>query len=125
MVLTGRVASGTGDLARWMTVHAAAYATATGMALYPGSLNLVLDEPWPLPSARTTLPVDEVGRLVHLVPCTVRGRRCFIFRTDRAERSGEQEQRVLEILADVCLRDALAIVDGDALEVVVDDKSAR
>ena len=69
-------------------------------AFYPGSLNLVLDDPWPL-------------------PCSVRGRRCFIFRTDLAEQTGGDEHRTLEILAAVCLRDDLGLTDGDKVEVIV------
>ena len=105
MVLVGRVATGSGDLKRWMTLYASAYAAAVGVPLYPGSLNVVLEEPWALPPQRVSVSAQEVGRLIHLVPCSVAGRRCFIFRTDMAERAGGDEHRVLEIVSDVRLRD--------------------
>jgi CTP-dependent riboflavin kinase len=108
-----------------MMVHASAYTAATGIALYPGSLNLQLAQPWSLPTERTTLRAEDVGRVVHLVPCTVRGRRCFIFRTDSAEHSGDDERRVVEILSDVRLRDELNVSDGDLVEVLVDGDSAE
>ncbi len=124
MVLVGRVATGSGDLKRWMTLYAEAYAAAAGVPLYPGSLNIVLEEPWALPPARLTLSAEAVGRLIYLVPCSVGSRRCFIFRTDMAERAGGDEHRVLEIVSDVRLRDELGVDDGDTVEVVVDDPVA-
>jgi CTP-dependent riboflavin kinase len=121
MMIVGRVATGSGDLAQWMTLYADAYVATVGHSLYPGSLNLVLDEPWALPPQRIELSAEEVGRVIYLVPCSIGARRCFIFRTDRAERAGEDEHRVLEILSDVRLRDELGVDDGDRIEVVVDD----
>jgi CTP-dependent riboflavin kinase len=66
-----------------------------------------------------TLRPEEVGRLVHLVPCSVGGYRCFIFRTDLAEQTGGERHQTLEILSAVCLRDALGLIDGDEVQVVV------
>ena len=120
-VLRGHVTRGDGDLSRWMRVYAAEYEAATGVSLYPGSLNLVLDGPWTLPADTLTISADRVGRLVHLVPCRVQERRCFIFRTDNAEQDGPAEQRVLEVLAEVRLRDDLQLDDGDPVEVVLDE----
>ena len=120
MVLVGRVATGSGDLRRWMTLYAEAYAAAAGVPLYPGSLNVVLDEPWALSPQRIMVTAEQVGRLIYLVPCSVGARRCFIFRTDMADRAGGDEHKVLEIVSDVRLRDELGVDDGDTIEVVVD-----
>jgi CTP-dependent riboflavin kinase len=38
--LQGRVASGMGDLSRWMIEYADLYEQCTGVRLYPGSLNM-------------------------------------------------------------------------------------
>lgn len=118
--MVGRVTSGSGDLSRWMTLYADAYAGAAGAALFPGSLNVVLEEPWTLPPEKLRLDADLVGRIVYLVPCRVGARRCFIFRTERAEQAGGEEHRVLEILSAVRLRTELGVSDGDLVEVVID-----
>ncbi|MGH9157635.1 MAG: hypothetical protein ACRD1K_17770 [Acidimicrobiales bacterium] len=55
------------------------------------------------------------------MPCTVGSRRCFIFRTAQAEAASGDEHRILEILAEVRLRDVLGVADGDHVEVVVAD----
>jgi len=71
-----------------MTLYAPTYRRATGLDLYPGSLNVLLDEPWALPGERLRLAPTETGVGVNLVPCRFRGRRAFIFRTDGAEADG-------------------------------------
>jgi CTP-dependent riboflavin kinase len=125
VVFRGVVVSGEGDLSRWMDRYRSEYEEATGVSLFPGSLNVVLDEPWPLPPRTITISADRVGRLVHLVPASIEGHDCFIFRTDNAERAGPDDRRVLEVLAAVRLRDALGVDDGDSVEVKVDDELLR
>ena len=102
-----------------MRLYADHYEAAAGMALYPGSLNVLLAEPWSLPQATIRLPAKQVGRLVHLVPCSISGIQGFVFRTDKAERAGPTEQRVVELVAPMRLRDALGLVDGDTVEILV------
>lgn len=119
VLLRGEVRSGVGDLAMRMRQYSDRYKEATGVSLFPGSLNVHLPDPWPLPDGTMTLPPEDVGRLVHLLPCTVSGLSCFIFRTDNAERAGPDEQRIVELLAEVRLRDALDLADGDEIEIAV------
>jgi len=122
MMLVGRVVTGSGDLARWMTLYADAYAAIVGVPLHPGSLNLVLEEPWAFrPRVGITVSAEAVGCVIYLVPRSVGPRQCFIFRTVRAEQAGGDKHRVLEILSDVRLRDELGLDDGDTIEVVIDD----
>jgi CTP-dependent riboflavin kinase len=44
--LRGRVISGIGDLARWMSLYADLYQRRVGVRLFPGSLNLALKSFW-------------------------------------------------------------------------------
>jgi CTP-dependent riboflavin kinase len=119
VVLHGRVTSGKGDLAQWMRLHARNYSAATGLALYPGSLNVVLAEPYDLPEERIRLSADEVGVNVNLVECSAFGRRVFIFRTDADDAKGPGRRSLIEILSDVRLRDAHRLSDGDVVEIVI------
>jgi CTP-dependent riboflavin kinase len=50
--LRGRVTTGIGDLARWMRTYADVYERRTGVALFPGSLNVTLDHEYHLPPSR-------------------------------------------------------------------------
>jgi CTP-dependent riboflavin kinase len=116
-MLVGRVASGKGDLARWMRRYAAAYERVTGMTLCPGSLNVVLDEQWELPRERVRLEAPEVGVGVSLVRCTFLDRPAFIFRTDADDAKGPEQRAIIEILSDVHLRDTYGLEDGDSVEI--------
>ena len=119
--LRGRVVTGAGDLHRWMQRYSDEYQAATGLHLYPGSLNIRLDDPWVLPDDTLRLPAERVGRSVHLVPCSFMGSDCFIFRTDKAELAGGEEHLVLEVVSTVGLRTAHGLSDGDLVEVTVAD----
>lgn len=43
MKVRGRVTGGISGHTHWMTVHADLYEAKTGVSLYPGTLNVVLD----------------------------------------------------------------------------------
>lgn len=119
--LVGKVDSGAGDLAQWMRKYRQAYRDATGVELVPGSLNVVLDRPYRLPEDGTVrLDPDQAGVGVTLVPCYIEGRRAFLFRTDRNEAGvGRHPRHIIEIVAELHLRDELGLEDGDRVEVVV------
>jgi riboflavin kinase, archaea type len=119
VVLRGLIASGEGDLAQWMRLYRESYSAATGLALFPGSLNVVLPEPYELPDDRLRLTADEVGVGVNLVECVAFGRRAFIFRTDFDDAKGPAQRSLIEILSDLRLRDAYHLEDGDVIEIVV------
>ncbi|GAC1388735.1 MAG: hypothetical protein NVSMB4_14870 [Acidimicrobiales bacterium] len=120
----GVVATGRGDLAGWMTMYAELYERVTGVRLFPGSLNLILDRPYRLPAERLRLePTDYGGRVgMNIVPCSIRGISGFILRTDQNEAgTGHHGHEVIEIAAAVKLRDALNLADGDQVEVTIND----
>lgn len=119
-VLRGRVASGTGDLAEWMRRHASLYERVTGARLYPGSLNVVLDEPWTVHHAPLRLDPPEYGVAMNIVPCHINGLAGFILRTDKNNTGeGAHPPNVIEVAASVHLRSALGVADGDEVEVVI------
>ena len=117
------MATGRGDLAGWMVRYADLYQRVTGVRLFPGSLNVVLRHEYRLPARRLRLePGDYGGRVgMNLVPSIIGGHRVFIVRTDQNEAgTGHHGREILEIAAPVKLRDALGVVDGDEVEIVVE-----
>jgi CTP-dependent riboflavin kinase len=120
--LRGRVAGGRGDLAHWMTVYAEAYQRVTGLRLFPGSLDVVLDHEYHVPEDRLRIePADLGGRVgMHLGPCTIGGRRGFFLRTDQNEAgTGHPGRHVVEVAVAVHLDQTRALADGDMVEIVV------
>ena len=127
-VLRGRVQSGKGDAARWLSKFNEAYAHKTGMAVFPGSLNVALDrafdwsaaelQPLIVPFAR-----EEYGgeRDILLVPCTLRNLRAqpaFLWTTTTAA-NGREDPWVVEIIAPVGLRETFRLRDGDEVEIAL------
>src|SRR5258708_1277176 len=94
--LVGKVCSGKGDFAQWIAKLNDHYMRKTGLALFPGTLNVRLDEPYHIPSNPLRIEGAAHGGTVgvNLVPRTVFGRRAFILRTDKEE-AGHGAQRNL------------------------------
>ena len=125
-VLRGRVESGKHDASRWLERFREPYRTKTGMAIVPGSLNLRLDE------AFDWFDPELVGRVVRfgreeyggerdilLLPCVLPSlgrRRAFLWSTTTAARE-RPDLRLVEVIADVRLREAHGLADGDQVEV--------
>ena len=119
-VLRGRVVPGIGGHAHWMTVYADLYEAKTGVRLFPGSLNVVLDAPWYVPAERIRMEPPEYGVGMSVVPCRIGGIDAFILRTDKNNiGEGDHPATVIEIAAPVRLRDALDLEDGTEVEVTV------
>lgn len=112
---------GIGNLARWRTQYADVYEKKTGVRLYPGSLNVVLNEPWTVDGAPIRLEPPEYGVAMSIVPCEINGVAWFILRTDKNNQGeGDDAPNVIEVAAAVHLRSALGISDGDEVEVVIE-----
>lgn len=112
--MRGRVASGQGDLAQWMRRYADAYEQAVGARLEPGSLNVVLDDPWVMQHPRVRLEAAEVGVGMGFVPCRLNEQPCWVARTDRNNAgTGHHPLNVLEVVSTVHLRTALGLRDDD------------
>src|SRR5215210_4839457 len=102
--LSGRVASGKGDLKGWMEHHRAAYERATGEALIPGSLNVILDQPWVVKAPPMRLEGSEIGVGMNILPCEIGGVPAFVLRTDRNNSGiGDHATNVVEFAASVHL----------------------
>jgi riboflavin kinase len=107
-----------------MVEYADLYEQVSGVRLYPGSLNVELQEDYHLPPVRLRLePAHYGGRVgMNLVPCHVGGIPGFILRTDQNEAGvGHHAHNLIEVAAPVRLRDALGLADGDEIVVKIDE----
>jgi riboflavin kinase len=121
-VLKGTVVTGVGNFSYWVEKLQDHYLNKTGMRLFPGTLNIQLDEPFDLPPERARLEAAEYGGTVsvNIVPCTILGRRAVILRTDKAD-SELQSRTIIEVACEVKLREQHQLRDGDVVEVAVAD----
>ncbi|HEX4021380.1 MAG TPA: DUF120 domain-containing protein [Acidobacteriaceae bacterium] len=124
LLLEGVVVSGMGNFSFWIDKLQAHYAQKTGMRLFPGTLNIRLDQPYFLPQRVLRLEAHEYGGTVsvNMVPCTIRGKKAFLLRTDANEQErGHHPRTIIEIATDVKLRDYFQLSDGDRVQVEVHD----
>lgn len=128
--LRGRVQSGTGDAAHWLTKFNAVYARKIGHPVFPGSLNIALSEPfdWFLPEhvRRTTwFGREEYGgeRDILLIPCfltSLENERGWLWTPTTAARD-RPDPWVVEVIAGRGLRAAFGLVDGAIVELDLPD----
>ncbi|HLK49785.1 MAG TPA: DUF120 domain-containing protein [Bryobacteraceae bacterium] len=118
--LRGRVVTGLSSFGFWIDRLSAFYEQKTGMRLYPGTLNLELPAPYSLPPRVIRLEAQEYGGTVSvsIVPCRIFDRPAFLLRTDANEHgTGHHSRNIIEIAADIRLRDAYQLKDGDWVDV--------
>ena len=129
MLLRGEVVSGMGNFSYWIERLRDHYLRKTGMAFYPGTLNVQLPAPYTLPGRVIRLEASEYGGTVsvNMVPCVIRvardrdARRGFLLRTDANEEGrGHHPKTIVEIACDVRLRDFFDLRDGDAVEIEIE-----
>ena len=127
-LLAGKVQAGFGDASRWLKLFNAAYSDKLGMPVFPGSLNIALDHVFDwfdvrYEAHRIWFDREEYGgeRDILLLPCelvSLDHRKAFLWTPTTAARD-RPDPRVVEIVADVNLRDHFGLQDGDAVEIRV------
>ena len=120
--LKGQVVSGMGNFSYWIEKLQEHYCGKTGMTLFPGTLNVKLDEPYTLPERVIRLEGHEYGGTVSvsIIPCTILGKEAFLLRTDANEKgTGHHPKTIVEIATDVKLRDHFHLNDGDHVTIEV------
>src|SRR6266498_3232539 len=123
-VLSGIVVSGQGNFGYWIEKLQEHYTRRTGMRLFPGTLNILLDYPYSLPPDVIRLEKDEYGGTVSvsIVPCRIFDRRAFLLRTDANETGqGHHPKTIIEIATDVKLREHYNLKDGDQVVVEIEN----
>jgi len=126
LVIRGRVQSGTSQAAHWLSLFNAAYAQKLGIAVFPGSINVALDEPFDWFDARWETAVISFGREEYggerdilLLPCslsTAPGVSAFLWSTTTAARDA-RERLLAEVIAPVGLRATYGLRDCDPVAI--------
>jgi len=121
-VLTGRVETGVGNFAVWIEKLREHYLRKTGLDLFPGTLNVRLEEEYSVPAGVLRLEGREYGGdvSVNIVPCRIFRERAVILRTDSSERGeGTHPKTVVEVACEVNLRARYRLRDGDVIGIEV------
>lgn len=117
--------TGVGNASHWLNLYNKNYVLKTGMPVFPGSLNLALEEPfdWMLPKIHSNViwfGREEYGgeRDIMLLPCklkNLKNLKAFLWSTTTAI-AEPNRQFVVEIIAAVGLRVTFGLNDGDLVE---------
>ena len=127
-LLVGKVQAGFGDASHWLNLFNVAYSKKLGMSVFPGSLNIALDHVFIWFEAcyephRIWFGREEYGgeRDILLLPCelvSLDHRKAFLWTPTTAARD-RRDPWVVEIVADVNLRNHFGLQDGDLVEIKV------
>lgn len=125
-LLSGRVQAGENNASHWLNIYNAAYSLKTGMNIFPGSLNLLLEHKFNWRDAKYQPFIiwfgrEEMGgeRDILLLPCRLLNldqRKAFLWTTTNLEADGSE---IIEIITDVKLRDEYTLYDGDFVEIEI------
>jgi riboflavin kinase len=118
--LRGKVVPGIGNFSYWIERLHEHYLRKTGMKLFPGTLNIQLEEPYALPKKVIRLEGQEYGGSVsvNILPCSIFGKRAFILRTDANEEGrGHHPKTIVEVATDLKLREHFQLKDDDVVEI--------
>ena len=125
-ILFGRVQSGQNDASHWLDLYNDAYSLKTGMNIFPGSLNLLLENKFNWREAKYQPSIiwfgrEEMGgeRDILLLPCilaNLENRKAFLWTTTNLENGGSE---IIEIITDIKLREKYELSNGDLVEVEI------
>ena len=127
-LLAGKVQTGFGAASHWLKLFNVAYSEKLGMSVFPGSLNIALDHVFNWFNARYEAQRIWFGRKEYggerdilLLPCelvSLDHRKAFLWTPTTAARD-RRDPWVVEIVADVNLREQFDLQDGDVVEIRV------
>ena len=127
-LLAGKVQAGLGDASRWLKFFNAAYSEKLGISVFPGSLNIALDQVFDWFDARYEAHRIWFGREEYegerdilLLPCelvSLDHRGAFLW-TPTTAAMDRRDPWVVEVVSDVNLRDHFGLQDGDMVEISV------
>jgi len=127
-LLAGKVQAGFGDASRWLNLFNTAYSRKLGMSVFPGSLNIALDHVFNWFEAHYKPHIiwfgrEEYGgeRDILLLPCelvSLDHRKAFLWTPTTAARD-RRDPWVVEIVADINLRNHFGLQDGDVVQIRV------
>ena len=127
-LLAGEVQAGFGAASHWLKLFNTSYSQKLGMSVFPGSLNIALDHAFNWFEAHYEPDTiwfgrEEYGgeRDILLLPCelvSLDHRKAFLWTPTTAARD-RQDPWVIEIVADINLRNHFGLQDSDVVEIRV------
>lgn len=121
MILNGRVVKGLGIANKFINMMDEVFYKKTNIHLYPGTLNVKLDNQYNLNIDYLIKPKEYGGTFnVQIQKCEVLGEVAYIVRSEKNTKvDGDYNQDIIEIVSDINFREKYNLKDGELLEIII------
>lgn len=121
MILTGKITTGMGTAKKFITMMQKAFYEKTKLYLYPGTLNIELNNSYTLKPDYIIKPEEYGGTFnVQIQKCRILEENAYIVRSEKnIDEKGDYGQDIIEIISDVNFREKYRLKDGDKIEVLI------
>ena len=98
-----------------------AFYQKTNMKLYPGTLNIELNEPYNLKSTYTIKAEEYGGKYdVQVQECVLLEQKAYIVRSEKnLKEESDYERNIIEIVSNINFREKYNLKDGDLVKIQV------
>lgn len=121
MVLSGNVTSGIGTAKMWVGKINGVFKNRTGITLFPGTLNIKIEEDYIVKPDWIIKPEEFGGTENVLVQkCELLGKTAYIVRAEKNQiGQGEHNLQIIEIVADICFREKYNLTDNEKILIQI------
>lgn len=121
MILKGKIKKGLGKAKTFVSMMKEAFYKKSKVNLYPGTLNIKLDEPYDLNVDFLIKPEEYGGSFnVQVQKCKVLGNTAYIVRSEKnIKDKGDYKQDTIEIVSDINFRKQYNLNDEDEIEIEI------
>jgi CTP-dependent riboflavin kinase len=122
MILEGTVKSGLGDAWFWVKKAEDILKKKTGLTVFPGTLNIELENPYNLIDDIIIIEKEEYGGQFQVLvkKCKINNHPACILRTEKNEEgSGDHPLNIIEVVSDINFRETYNLKDDDTILVEI------
>ena len=121
MILRGKVIKGFGRAKIFISMMQEAFYKKNKINLYPGTLNVKLENSYDLDIDYLIKPEEYGGSFnVQVQKCKVFENTAYIVRSEKnIKDTGDYKQDVIEIVSDINFREKYNLKDGDKIEIEI------
>lgn len=121
MILIGTITKGMGRAKKFINMMQKSFFEKTNVNLYPGTLNVKLNEPYILKPDFIIKPEEYGGTFnVQIQKCKVIGENAYIVRSEKnTNNSGDYGQDIIEIISDINFRKKYDLKDGEVINILI------
>ena len=121
MILKGKVTKGLGRAKIFVNMMEKSFYEKTNMQLYPGTLNIELENNYDLNVDYLIKPEEYGGTFnVQIQKCEVLGNLAYMVRSEKNTKdNGDYNKNIIEIVSNINFREKYNLKDRDKIDVII------